>query len=82
MQIDKSKTVMVRDDELKAKAKAQVYHGDQICREKSRELLQQVGLPQDLLPLRDIIECGYIEDTGFVWLRQKNKIEHYFHNVI
>lgn len=80
MQIDKSKTVMVRDDELKAKA--QVYHGDQICREKSRELLQQVGLPQGLLPLRDIIECGYIEDTGFVWLRQKNKIEHYFHNVI
>ncbi|KAF3340508.1 hypothetical protein FCM35_KLT09352 [Carex littledalei] len=70
---------MVRDQEFKAKA--EVYHGDEICREKSRELLQQVGLPKGLLPLRDIIECGYIEETGFVWLRQKNIIEHYFHKV-
>lgn len=72
--------VMIRDQEVKVKS--EVYRGDKICREKSRELLQQVGLPEGLLPLRDIVECGYIKESGFVWLRQKNKIEHYFHKVI
>ncbi|KAJ3691872.1 hypothetical protein LUZ61_000035 [Rhynchospora tenuis] len=67
---------MLRNEELMAKA--EVYHGDEICRDKSRELLEEVGLPRGLLPLHDIVECGFIEETGFVWLRQKNKIEHYF----
>ncbi|KAJ3676055.1 hypothetical protein LUZ60_003467 [Juncus effusus] len=61
------------------KAKAEIYHGDEICREKSKFLLQQVGLPNGLLPLRDVVECGFVEETGFVWLKQKKKIQHYFH---
>ncbi|XP_074591911.1 uncharacterized protein LOC141847736 [Curcuma longa] len=67
---------VVITDELKAKS--EVYYGDEICREKSKFLLQEVNLPRGLLPLRDIIECGYEKETGFVWLKQERKIEHVF----
>ena len=63
------------------KAKAEMYYGDEICREKSKFLLSEVGLPRGLLPLKDIIECGYVEETGFVWLKQKKKIEHTFEKI-
>ncbi|XP_073112200.1 uncharacterized protein [Elaeis guineensis] len=63
-------------EELKAKAK--VCYGDEICQEKSKSLLQEVGLPRGLLTLKDIIECGHVEETGFVWLKQKKKTEHRF----
>ncbi|ONK63172.1 uncharacterized protein A4U43_C07F12150 [Asparagus officinalis] len=63
------------------RAKAEVYHGDEICQEKSKFLLQEVGLPRGLLPLKDIIEVGYVEETGFVWLKQKKKIEHCFEKI-
>ncbi|KAG1365323.1 hypothetical protein COCNU_12G003230 [Cocos nucifera] len=63
------------------KAKAEVYYGDEICQEKSKFLLQEVGLPRGLLPLKDIIECGHVEETGFVWLKQKKKIEHRFEKI-
>ncbi|KAH7666586.1 At5g01610-like protein [Dioscorea alata] len=63
------------------KAKAEYYYGDEKCQEKSKFLLQEVGLPRGLLPLKDIIECGYVEETGFVWLKQKKKIEHCFEKI-
>lgn len=48
-----------------------IYHGDAICQEKSKLLLREMGLPNGLLTLKDIVEFGYVKDTGFVWLRQK-----------
>ncbi|CAL9047631.1 uncharacterized protein LOC135622143 [Musa acuminata AAA Group] len=69
---------LITDD---VKAKAEIYHGDEICQEKSKFLLQEVGLPRGLLPLRDIVECGYVEETGFVWLKQKQKVEHCFEKI-
>ncbi|XP_078150120.1 uncharacterized protein LOC144545380 [Carex rostrata] len=60
------------------RSKAEVYNGDALCQEKTKLLLKEVGLPNGLLPLRDIIECGYVEETGFVWLKQKKKVEHTF----
>lgn len=63
------------------RAKAEVYYGDEISQERSKHLLQEVGLPRGLLPLQDIIECGYVEETGFVWLIQKKKIEHCFDKI-
>lgn len=60
------------------RAKAEVYVGDAAGQEKTRLLLQETGLPSGLLPLRDIIECGYVEETGFVWLKQRRKVAHYF----
>ncbi|XP_074557475.1 uncharacterized protein LOC141813405 [Curcuma longa] len=72
-------TMMIIPEELKAKA--EIYYGDEICQEKTKFLLQEVGLPCGLLPLRDIIECGYVKETGFVWLKQKKKVEHVFSKI-
>ena len=60
------------------RAKAEIYVGDAAGQEKTRLLLQETGLPSGLLPLQDIIECGYVEETGFVWLKQRRKVDHYF----
>ncbi|KAL6846953.1 hypothetical protein ACP4OV_022806 [Aristida adscensionis] len=60
------------------RAKAEVYVGDAAGQEKTRLLLQETGLPSGLLPLRDILECGYVEETGFVWLRQRRRVDHFF----
>ncbi|KAL1535030.1 hypothetical protein AAHA92_31132 [Salvia divinorum] len=67
-------------DEIRAAA-SEMYRGDDICQEKSKFLLTEMGLPNGLLPLRDIIEVGYIKDTGFVWLIQKNKCDHRFEKI-
>ncbi|KAF8776603.1 hypothetical protein HU200_003326 [Digitaria exilis] len=60
------------------RAKAEIYLGDEAGQHKTRFLLQETGLPSGLLPLKDIIECGYVEETGFVWLKQRKKVDHYF----
>ncbi|XP_047978589.1 uncharacterized protein LOC125220461 [Salvia hispanica] len=67
-------------DEIRAAA-SEMYRGDDIFQEKSKFLLTEMGLPNGLLPLRDIIEVGYIKDTGFVWLIQKNKCDHRFEKI-
>jgi len=63
------------------KAKAGYYQGHQFCQEKSKFLLTEMGLPNGLLPLQDIEECGYVKETGFVWLRQKRSITHKFEKI-
>ncbi|KAK8545405.1 hypothetical protein V6N13_066691 [Hibiscus sabdariffa] len=67
-------------EEIKASA-SEIYHGDEMCQEKSKFLLQEIGLPRGLLPLKDIEECGYVKDTGFVWLKQKKSITHKFEKI-
>ncbi|XVE63143.1 hypothetical protein DITRI_Ditri06bG0176500 [Diplodiscus trichospermus] len=67
-------------EEIKASA-SEIYHGDEICQEKSKLLLQEIGMPRGLLPLKDIEECGYVKDTGFVWLKQKKSITHKFEKI-
>ncbi|KAK4781894.1 hypothetical protein SAY86_015996 [Trapa natans] len=63
------------------KAKAEVYHGDDMCQQKSKDLLKEIGLPNGLLPLKDMEECGYHRETGFVWLRQKKSTNHKFEKI-
>ncbi|CAK9174753.1 unnamed protein product [Ilex paraguariensis] len=67
-------------EEIKASA-SEMYYGDEICQEKSKFLLTEMGLPNGLLPLKDIEECGYVKETGFVWLKQKKKSEHRFEKI-
>ncbi|XAR49249.1 hypothetical protein NMG60_11032376 [Bertholletia excelsa] len=67
-------------DEIKAKA-SEFYRGDDMCQEKSKLLLKEIGLPTGLLPLQDMEECGYVRETGFVWLKQKKKTEHKFKKI-
>lgn len=48
---------------------------------KSKSLLEEMGMPRGLLPLKDIEECGYVKETGFVWLKQKKSITHKFEKI-
>ncbi|KAG2640665.1 uncharacterized protein LOC120695887 [Panicum virgatum] len=61
---------------------AEVVTGDAVCRKKSIELLEELGLPKGLLPMEDIQEFGYNRATGFMWLVQgKKKVEHTFKKI-
>ncbi|TVU07916.1 hypothetical protein EJB05_41293, partial [Eragrostis curvula] len=61
---------------------ADVVKGDAVCRKKSIELLEELGLPKGLLPVEDIQEFGYNRDSGFMWLVQgKKKVEHTFKKI-
>ncbi|KAK6143839.1 hypothetical protein DH2020_024187 [Rehmannia glutinosa] len=40
-----------------------------------------MNLPNGLLPLQDMEECGYVKETGFVWLIQKKKCDHKFEKI-
>ena len=63
------------------KSKAEVYYGDELGQQKSKELLKEIGMPNGLLPLKDIEECGYLRETGFVWLKQKKSSTHKFEKI-
>ncbi|XP_057426910.1 uncharacterized protein LOC130720299 [Lotus japonicus] len=63
------------------RAKSEIYHGDLLCQEKSKELLKEIALPNGLLPLKDIEECGYHRESGFVWLKQKKSNTHKFEKI-
>ncbi|XVF87341.1 hypothetical protein PTKIN_Ptkin18bG0112300 [Pterospermum kingtungense] len=41
-------------------------------------VLEEFGLPVGLLPLADVIEVGFVRDTGYMWIVQKKKVEHNF----
>ncbi|KAF5731366.1 hypothetical protein HS088_TW18G00043 [Tripterygium wilfordii] len=41
-------------------------------------LLQEFELPAGLLPLCDVIEVGYVKETGYMWIEQEKKVEHEF----
>lgn len=55
-----------------------VMSGDEMCIPRSAELLESLGLPGGLLPLKNIEECGFDRRTGLVWIKQKKKSQHYF----
>ncbi|KAF5734361.1 hypothetical protein HS088_TW16G00810 [Tripterygium wilfordii] len=57
---------------------AEVVHGAEECFRHSIELLEELGFPMGVLPLKDLEECGRVRETGFVWMRQKAPYEHYF----
>ncbi|XP_020584257.1 uncharacterized protein LOC110027250 [Phalaenopsis equestris] len=60
---------------------AEVFKGDEICRKKSIELLEELCLPKGLFPLEDIEEFGYNRTSGFIWLIQKKKKDHVFKQI-
>ncbi|CAK8563833.1 unnamed protein product [Lathyrus sativus] len=64
------------------KSKAEVYYGDKLCREKFSLLLAEKGLPDGLLTIQDIEECGHVKEIGFVWLKLGKKMESKFDNIV
>ncbi|CAK9167445.1 unnamed protein product [Ilex paraguariensis] len=64
-----------REDE---RAGAEIMYGDEACYRQSVELLEELGFPRGVLPLKNLEECGRIRETGFVWMKQKAPYEHFF----
>ncbi|KAK8503835.1 hypothetical protein V6N13_021619 [Hibiscus sabdariffa] len=60
------------------RAGAEIVHGGEDCYRHSIELLQELGFPKGVLPLKDLEECGRVRETGFVWMKQKAPCEHFF----
>ncbi|KAH7421641.1 hypothetical protein KP509_13G068900 [Ceratopteris richardii] len=45
---------------------------------KSRELFEAFHFPNGLLPLQKVVEGGWVEETGFVWLVTEEAQKHHF----
>ncbi|XP_010942814.1 uncharacterized protein [Elaeis guineensis] len=60
---------------------AEIHCGDDLCKKKSIQLLEELGLPKGLLPLENVEEFGYNRAAGFMWLIQKKKKEHTFKKI-
>ena len=63
------------------RAGAEVHKGNDICKKKTVELLEVLGLPKGLFPMDDIEEVGHNCESGFVWMLQKKKNEHMFNKL-
>ena len=58
---------------------AEIYAGDDLCRQKSIELLEELNLPRGLLPMDgNVEELGINRQTGFLWVRQKKALNYTF----
>lgn len=57
---------------------AEIVHGSENCYRQSIELLEELGFPRGVLPLKDLVECGRVRESGFVWMKQKAPYEHFF----
>ncbi|KAF7803174.1 DUF538 domain-containing protein [Senna tora] len=60
---------------------AEIYHGQHLCKQKYRDLLDEISLPKGLLPLDDVVEVGFNRASGFVWLKQNKRKEHRFNAI-
>ncbi|KAL4565370.1 hypothetical protein LXL04_029462 [Taraxacum kok-saghyz] len=60
------------------RAGAEIVYGAEECHRHSIDLLEELGFPKGVLPLKDLVECGRVRNTGFVWMKQKAPYEHYF----
>ncbi|GJT20844.1 hypothetical protein Tco_0890781 [Tanacetum coccineum] len=59
-------------------AGAEIVYGAEECNRHSVELLEELGFPRGVLPLKDLQECGRVRETGFVWMKLKAPYEHFF----
>nr|XP_027109712.1 uncharacterized protein LOC113729653 [Coffea arabica] len=66
--------------EIRASA-SEIYNEKELCQVKAKVFLKEVGLPDCLLPLEDIEECGFVKETGFIWLKRKQKIVRKFEKI-
>ncbi|KAI5658488.1 hypothetical protein M9H77_27281 [Catharanthus roseus] len=63
------------------RAIAEIVQGKELCQATSYMFLKEMGIPRGLLPLEDMEECGRVKETGFIWLKQKKKIDHKFEKI-
>ncbi|VAI33825.1 uncharacterized protein [Triticum aestivum] len=63
------------------RAGAEVLREHDVCKKKTVELLEDLGLPKGIFPMDDMEEVGYNHQSGFVWILQKKKKEHTFKKI-
>ncbi|KAL5719114.1 hypothetical protein ACHQM5_011938 [Ranunculus cassubicifolius] len=59
---------------------AEIVYGPEDCLKQSMDLLNELGFPSGVFPLKDLVECGRVKETGFVWMKQKASYDHFFVN--
>ncbi|MCO5608541.1 hypothetical protein L7F22_062752 [Adiantum nelumboides] len=57
--------------------KAIIFEGEQAAA-KAIELYEGFDLPNGLVPLKNVVEGGWVEETGFVWLVITEAQKHHF----
>ncbi|XP_068636185.1 uncharacterized protein [Aristolochia californica] len=60
------------------RAGVEIVRGAEACHQHSVNLLQELGFPGGVLPLKDLEECGRVRETGFVWMKLKAPYQHFF----
>ncbi|CAI0444827.1 unnamed protein product [Linum tenue] len=60
------------------KAGGVVKNGHEEGLKMAAALLEEFELPHGLLPLEDVIEVGFVKETGYMWVLQKQKVVHVF----
>ncbi|XP_042484983.1 uncharacterized protein LOC122065253 [Macadamia integrifolia] len=65
----------------KYRGKAEICHGEELCKKKSTEMLVEMSLPNNLLPVEEIEEVGHNREIGFFWLKLKKAQKYKFPKV-
>ncbi|KAH7661076.1 At5g01610-like protein, partial [Dioscorea alata] len=63
------------------RSSVEIYHGDNLCKKRSIQLLEEIGLPNGLFPLDNMEEFGYKLEVGFIWLISKKKMDQTFKKI-
>ncbi|KAJ0716614.1 hypothetical protein HanPI659440_Chr13g0514651 [Helianthus annuus] len=75
---NKKPTLKIAEKMADERAGAEIVYGAEEYLRHSIELLDELGFPRGVLPLKDLVECGRVRETGFVWMKQKAPYEHFF----
>ncbi|XP_042496270.1 uncharacterized protein LOC122075338 [Macadamia integrifolia] len=59
------------------RAGAEIVRGKEACERFSAELMKELGFPSGVLPTGELVECGRVRSTGFVWWKCKTAYEHF-----
>ncbi|XP_042477640.1 uncharacterized protein LOC122058996 [Macadamia integrifolia] len=62
----------------KFREKAEIFHGEELCKKKSVEFLEEMELPNNLLPVNEMEELGINKEDGFFWLKLKKAQKYKF----
>ncbi|XP_042477547.1 uncharacterized protein LOC122058901 [Macadamia integrifolia] len=65
----------------KFREKAKIFLSEELCKKKSIELLEEMKLPNNLLPVNEMEEMGINKEDGFFWLKLKKAQRYRFPKV-
>nr|ADB08697.1 hypothetical protein [Wolffia arrhiza] len=60
------------------RAGAEIAYGEEECQHYTKLMLEELGFPPGVIPIKNFLECGRVRETGFVWMKLKEPYEHEF----